>query len=87
MKCCFVNDEWYFKSEVYMNFGATLNNRSWQQPANNKKSKRVIKMLGTKKNFSALVAILLGVLIVSLAMNVKEMPRTDEQQQVYSRTK
>lgn len=70
-----------------MNFGATLNNRSWKQPANNKKSKSVIKMLGTRKNFSALVAILLGVLIVSLAMNVKEMPRTDEQQQVYSRTK
>lgn len=69
-----------------MNFGATLNNSSWFQPATNKRSKSVIKMLGTRKNLSAIVAILLGILIVSLAMNVKEMPRADEQQ-VYSSTK
>jgi hypothetical protein len=78
-------DDCNIKSEVFMNFGATLNNSGWQQSTGNKKTKGVIKMFGSRKNVSALVAILLGVLIVSLAINVKETPQS--QAKVYSQMK
>ncbi len=68
-----------------MNFSATLNNNNWQSSAKSKKPKAVIKMISTRKNISAIVAILLGVLIVSYALSVKETPKTDVT--VYSQLK
>jgi hypothetical protein len=52
-----------------MNFDATLNN-NWQQST--KKTGGVKKMFGSRKNISAIVAILLGVLIIAFALTVKE---------------